>query len=58
MHFAICKVRKENLSPVSQEWKELLKQNKKGFFLVSKVLYFRYTKQPCKNVADTTLKQQ
>ena len=29
----------------------------KSIFLVSKVLFFRHTKQTSKNVADTTFKQ-
>ena len=40
---------------LSQEWKELLKWNKKIFFLVSQVLSFRHTKQTGKNVPDTII---
>ena len=41
---------------LSQEQKELLKQNEKTFFLAFKVLSFGHTKQTSKNVADTTFK--
>ena len=39
-----------------KEREELLKGNKKFFFLVSQVLSLRHTKQTSKNVADTTFK--
>ena len=40
IHFAICKVGSENSFPVSQERRELLKQNKKAFCFCFKSALF------------------